>query len=131
MSSTTAYTTGYETAARQIGTPRNIEYRVFARVTGLLTHASGPDGSFPDLVAALHENQSLWTVIMLDVAGEANGLTDDLRASLFYLGEFTRKHTQEVLRREADAEPLIEINTMIMRGLRQHAPGKGSETWRA
>jgi len=45
-----------------------------------------------------------------------------LRAQLVYLGEFTRAHTQKVLRGEADPAPLIDINSAIIRGLRAPAP---------
>lgn len=131
MSATFASAQGYKTAAKQLGTPRSIEYQVFARVTGLLKEASGPDGSFVDLAHAIHENTRLWTVIMCDVASDDNGLTDMLRAQIFYLGEFSLKHAREVLARSADAEALIEINTIIMRGLRQQAPGKGLESCQA
>ncbi|QIE56981.1 flagellar biosynthesis regulator FlaF [Pikeienuella piscinae] len=103
--------------------PRQIEYQAFARITRALDAAAETDGptAFPRLAAALHDNLKLWTVIAADVALEGNGLPEMLRARLFYLAEFTRAHTRKVLAQEENAAPLIELNTAIMRGLRQQS----------
>ena len=111
--------------------PSQVEYQAFARITNALTRSAGrkatdadqgPASSgraFASLASALHENLRLWTIVQGDVSAEGNALPDQLRASLFYLGEFTRDHTRKVLKGEADPVPLIEINTAVMRGLRQ------------
>jgi len=65
----------------------------------------------------MHENRQMWLILATDVAHEDNGLTKELRAQIFYLAEFTELHTAKVLRGQASAEPLIEINTAILRGL--------------
>jgi flagellar protein FlaF len=54
-----------------------------------------------------------------DVADSLNSLAPQLRAQIFYLAEFTELHSKKVLRGEATAEVLIEINTSILRGLNQ------------
>lgn len=98
-----------------------IEYQAFAQITkNLKAAAPGLEDAeqFPRLAAAMHENLRLWTIIASDVAGEGNELPETLRAQLFYLAEFTRAHTQKVLKREAEVADLIEINTAVMRGLR-------------
>ncbi|MEM1383314.1 MAG: flagellar biosynthesis regulator FlaF [Pseudomonadota bacterium] len=110
--------TAYGSAEKALGTPRSIEYQVFAQVTGRMRRASNADGRFDELASALHENHKLWTTIMIDVANAENQLPDALRAQLFYLAEFTRAQTSKVLRREADIAALVEINTAVMRGLR-------------
>ncbi|MBY0421776.1 MAG: flagellar biosynthesis regulator FlaF [Parvularculaceae bacterium] len=113
----------YAQSQRSVGSPRAIEYQVFARVTRDLRHAED-SGSYPRLAEALHSNIELWTVIAADVAGEKNGLPRELRANLFNLCEFTRQHSKKVLRREADVSALIDINTAVMKGLRGPAkPG--------
>lgn len=101
-------------------TPRSLEYEAIARITGRMTVAgrSLDDGRFAKLAAALHENGKLWTIFATEVADKANPLPQDLKARLFFLGEFTRRHTERVLSGEASIEPLIEINTAVMRGLR-------------
>lgn len=117
MTAMSAPNSGYAQAAKALGTPRSIEYRVFSAITGRMSRALAPD-AFPALVSALHDNLSLWTAITADVADSRNGLPAPLRAQLVSLGAFTRAHTQKVLRGEAAPAPLIEINTAIMRGLR-------------
>ncbi len=108
--------TAYAPTAAPIRTPRSTEYELFARVTRRLQAAR--TGPFAALAGALHENRRLWTVLAGDVAGEGNALPETLRAQIFYLAEFTRQHSDRVLAREAGPEPLIEINTAIMKGLR-------------
>lgn len=98
--------------------PRQVEYQAFARITKALSGAAGAPEEFPRLAKALHDNLRLWTIVAADVAGDTNGLPDGLRAQLFYLAEFTRAHTGKVLKGEARAEALIEINTAVMKGLR-------------
>ena len=98
---------------------RNTEYRAFSQVTRQMAAAlPATPQSFPHLVEALHQNQRLWRILATDVAGQDNGLPQQLRAQIFYLYEFTARHTAKVLRNEAEAELLLELNATIMRGLR-------------
>lgn len=113
----------YAQSQRSVGSPRAIEYQVFARVTRELKLAED-SGSYPRLAEALHANVELWTVIGADVAGEKNGLPKELRVNLFNLCQFTCAHTRKVLSREAGVGPLVDINTAVMKGLRGPAkPG--------
>ena len=82
---------------------------------------------FSDLAAAVHDNLMLWNEIGALVASDDNAFPPELRAGLFYLYEFTRKHSGLILQREADAKPLIDINTMIMKGLRPTSASKEAE----
>jgi flagellar protein FlaF len=113
--------TAYSAAGAPVRTPRSIEYEAFARVTRRLKQASEGSGDFADLVRALHENRRLWIMLALHVADAANELPSGLRARLFYLAEFTSETTSKVLRKEADATILVEINAAVMRGLRTQA----------
>jgi len=101
-------------------TTRDTEYDAFARVTSRIKLAAtkGKSG-YNELVDALHENRRLWTVLAADVASKSNALSPDLRARIFYLSEFTQKHSSLILRKKASVRPLLEINIAIMRGLRQ------------
>lgn len=74
---------------------------------------------FADFAAALHENCRLWILLATSVADPDNELPQALRAQIFYLAEFTMQHSQKVLEGKATADVLIEINTSMMRGLRQ------------
>jgi len=100
-----------------IHTPRSIEAKLLSQVTAALQKATEDDASFNDLVAAIHRNRELWILLASDVADPDNGLPELLRAQIFYLSEFTEKHSQSVLRGDADTKPLIEINTAVLRGL--------------
>ncbi len=104
-----------------IRTARQAEYQVLSTVTARLG-AADAQSDFPRLVGALHDNGRLWTRFAADVAGAANGLPQELRARILYLAEFTRAHTSRVLKGEADAQALIDINTAVMRGLSGVAP---------
>tara|TARA_R110000787_G_scaffold18059_6_gene55728 strand:+ start:1932 stop:2288 length:357 start_codon:yes stop_codon:yes gene_type:complete len=98
--------------------PRSIEYDVIARVTFRLKSAIMKD-KLPQLLEALHENRKLWRTLAIDVADKDNALPKDLRARIFYLAEFTDHHTNAVIRKKVSAVPLLEINTAILRGLKQ------------
>ncbi len=98
---------------------RGIEYKAFARITAQLSQsARHRDTAFSGLAEALHKNQRLWMILARDVALDSNPLPPPLKASIFYLAEFTRQHTTKVIREGAEVAPLIDINTAIMRGLR-------------
>ena len=106
---------GYSTATRSTRTAEAAEYDAFARITSALQKAE----TTVERVTALQRNRDLWSLLATDVAGKDNKLPPALRAQIFYLAEFTSKHTSKVLRDEAETDILVEINTSIMRGLRQ------------
>lgn len=112
--------TTYAHHAQTLKTPRDIEYDLLARITGRiqaqLPHARGRASA--DLIAALHDNRRLWTAFAADLAGAGNAFPDELRARLFFLAEFTTRHTDQVLAGAATADVLADINTAVMRGLR-------------
>ena len=110
---------GYAAAAAPIRTERGTEYAVFAQVTSRLKSVDEKDKTqFPALATAVTDNQRLWAVLFEDLMGDGNGLPEALRVNLIGLAEFVRKHTLQVLSGKASIDPLIEINTSIMRGLR-------------
>lgn len=111
----------------QVGvrTDRSIEYDTFARITAALRKAAAAaKENFAAFARALDDNRRLWTIIAADVADGGNGLPKQLRAQIFYLAEFTLTQTSRILRGDASADVLIEINTMIMRGLRSQEVAK-------
>lgn len=109
----------YSSVSTPIRTHRGTEYEAVARITKRLRAAAEKgDSGFPALAAALHDNKKLWSIFATDVADPGNGLPAELKARIFYLAEFTFKHTSEILGRRANAAPLIDINTAILRGLR-------------
>lgn len=99
--------------------PRAVEYDLLARATTALAQAAARKSEgFPALIAALDDNQRLWSTLAADVAEPENGLPAKLRAQLFYLYEFTTRHSRAVRECKASVEVLIDINTAVMRGLR-------------
>ncbi len=108
----------YAPTAAPTRSNRSIEYDVIARITYRLKEAV-TQNDFPRLMDALHENRKLWRTLAIDVADEENGLPQELRARIFYLAEFTDHHTRKVIRDKESAVPLLEINTAILRGLKQ------------
>lgn len=115
----------YGHGAQATRTHRGMEYDAIARITHALKIATkqGKDG-FPDMAAAIHDNRRLWTILAADVADSGNQLPDALRARIVYLAEFTRLHSSKVLSGGASAAPLIEVNTAILKGLRERGPGQ-------
>lgn len=101
--------------------PRALEYDLLARATKALSQAMRKPDGYAALIAALDNNQRLWSVLAADVAAPENGLPQKLRAQLFYLYEFTAQHSRAVRDRKASADVLIDINTAVMRGLRGEA----------
>lgn len=103
-------------AAAPVRTARDAEYAIFAAVTRALRAADQTD--YPGLSRAVTDNQRLWGALAEDLMSEGNALPVPLRANLISLAEFVRKHTMAVLGGRADVAALVDINTMIMRGLR-------------
>nr|WP_284040789.1 flagellar biosynthesis regulator FlaF [Phaeovulum sp. NW3] len=112
--------TAYAAPGVPTRTPRGTEYEIFARITHRLQTARdlGPLG-FSALARAIYDNRRLWTALAADVADPENKLPAPLRARLFYLAEFTQSHSRQILSGKESVDILIEINTAIMRGLRQ------------
>lgn len=110
--------------ARSLKHPRDLEYELFARVTGRLGRARALTGptAMPERIAALDENRRLWTVLAVDLAQPGNGLPSALRAQLAYLADYTLQTGDRILAGapEGDAllASLVEINTIVMQGLR-------------
>jgi len=108
----------YAPSRPQVSTPVEVEAAIFGQITSRLRAAirdKGPSGR--NLAAAIDENRRLWTLLCVDLANDDNGLPRDLRAQLFGLGEFVQRHSSKVLRKEAVADVLVEINTAVLNGL--------------
>lgn len=111
-------TMAYKQNAREVRSDRANEYEALSQVTNRLKRAtSAANIAYSELVAAMHDNRRLWSVLALDVADEGNRLPQELKAKLVYLYEFISTHTARVLRQEAEVGPLIDINLAVMRGL--------------
>ncbi|MEM8569720.1 MAG: flagellar biosynthesis regulator FlaF [Pseudomonadota bacterium] len=110
---------GYAASSTPVRTDRGAEYAAFARVTSSLKAVDETDStSYPAMAEAVYDNQRLWSLLARDLREDGNSLPIDLRAQLLSLAEFVNKHSRAVVRGKDNLEPLIDINTSIMRGLR-------------
>jgi flagellar protein FlaF len=114
----------YTSLQRGTSTPRAVEYSAFARATSALTAAQqvSADESTAQRLEALHQNLMLWDTLFGAVADPGNQLPDKLRAQIAYLAKFTRHYTKEARRSKTDLQPLIDVNSAIMKGLRGVRP---------
>lgn len=117
MNASTLAKRAYAPTSAPIKSSRSVEYDVIARITHRLKSAIEQD-NFQALLHAMHENRKLWRTLAINVADPQNGLPDDLRGRLYYLAEFTNYHTTKVIEKTANAIPLLEVNTAILRGLK-------------
>ncbi|WP_299704918.1 flagellar biosynthesis regulator FlaF [uncultured Tateyamaria sp.] len=125
MNATLQAMRGYTEHAVSTKNGRRAEYEIIARVTqGLRDTAIKAKSDFPSYAHALHDNQRLWTALVVDVVDKENPLPEDLKARIIYLAEFTRHHTKKVLRKKASVLPLLEINMAVLRGLKVEGPSK-------
>lgn len=107
-----------KTSAMRTG--RSAEHQLFSEVTARLRRSADRlPSDFAQFAEAVHANRAVWTHLAAQVADDDNALSEDLRARIFYLAEFTAFHSRKVLKGEADVTPLIEINSAMMRGLSQ------------
>ncbi|MFC3167359.1 MULTISPECIES: flagellar biosynthesis regulator FlaF [Paracoccus] len=109
---------GHGYGSSVVRTPRDAEYDVFSRITRMLRQAA-EDKNGADVIAAVHKNNQLWTILAADLASAGNGLPDEVRGGLLSLASFSLRHGHRAMARKAAIEPLIDVNMAVMRGLRQ------------
>ena len=97
--------------------PRRIEYLVFLRITLDLETNRDAGWRSAALKDALWRNLELWNTLRADLLEDGNALPEVLRAGLVSLSFSVARQTTQVLRGEADAGTLIDINRSVMRGL--------------
>jgi len=113
----------YQQAATRAETPRETEYRLFAQVTlALMDAAKCEPTDIRGRIDALDWNRRMWSVLGSACADPENALPEQLRASIISLSIWVGKHTSQVIRRQDDIQALIEVNRMVMQGLR--GPGQ-------
>lgn len=112
----------YGTVIRNTENPRDIELRVFEKVTAALEAAGAPDAHFSRRIQAAHDNRTLWQTLACDLASDDNALPDDLRARLLSLAIWVTGEADRVMHHGASMQDMIDINHSIMQGLRS-VPG--------
>jgi flagellar protein FlaF len=119
----------YQQAAQRAEAPRDLEYRLLGQVTRALMDASELDpADFVGRIDALDWNRRVWSALANDCACAGNTLPQAVRAQIISLSIWVSRHTSQVMRREAQIEPLIEVNRAIMQGLAAAASAAGGQT---
>ncbi|WP_323008583.1 flagellar biosynthesis regulator FlaF [Paracoccus sp. (in: a-proteobacteria)] len=106
-----------EYGSQYIRTSRDNEYFVFSKITKELRAAIGDSGRFA-MIEAVNANSQLWTIIIADLTHSENNLPADVKAGLLSLAFFSLKLGRKILSDKVSADPLVEINISIMKGLR-------------
>ncbi|MEN9873125.1 MAG: hypothetical protein RL186_22 [Pseudomonadota bacterium] len=118
----------YQTAQRRAETPRELEYRLFGQVTRALIEAKElPKLEIGKRMDALDWNRRVWSFMANDCMAEGNALPEQLRASIVSLSLWVGRYTSDVMQRQADIEPLIDINRTIMQGLAAQIEMQGAK----
>lgn len=118
----------YKRTMRETESPRDIERRIFSRITAALaTYAETYDTAETEMArlqvmasslqAALAENIRLWSALKADLSHPDNALQPELRAGLLSLAFFVERQTRSVLRGQGKVAPLVSTNRMIIEGL--------------
>lgn len=101
-----------------IKSTKDTEIEIIFQATRRLKSAhQGRGSNYAGFAFAVHNNRKLWTILATDVADTQNALPADLRARIFYLGEFVQQYSRTVLTDGAPIEPLVDVNLAILRGL--------------
>jgi len=101
-----------------IKSAKDTEIEIILEATRRLKSAHQSRGSdYATFAEAVRSNRKLWTILSTDVAHSENALPADLRARIFYLGEFVQQYSRTVLKDDASVGPLMDVNLAILRGL--------------
>lgn len=110
---------GYRSALTRFETHREAEARLLSRLNRNLQQSmTNMPNNISAFMHALYENDRFWAHIAMDLSEDSNQLPEQLRASLISISGFVIRHSANVRKGAASAEPLIDINLAIIRGLR-------------
>lgn len=123
----------YKNTIRESASPRQIEARVFARITGAMgqhieawtaadTKAARTSVLANGLRSALADNRQLWVRLQHDLAHPGNQLPEALRANLISLSLWVDRTCGDVIGGKDGLQALIDINHNILGGLSGRRP---------
>ncbi|MGY3439979.1 flagellar biosynthesis regulator FlaF [Marinovum sp. KMM 9879] len=123
----------YKNTIRESASPRQIEARVFARITGAMGQHleawSAADSKTlrttvlaNGLRSALAENRQLWVRLQNDLANPGNQLPESLRANLISLSLWVDRTCGDVIGGKDGLQALIDVNNNILGGLSGRRP---------
>ena len=125
----------YKRTIRESESPRQIEARVFARITGDLNRYRADFDAArtaEDRIAvlagglrgALADNQKLWITLRDDLGDDRNALPGSLRAQLLSIALWVERQTARVMGGQPGLAALIDVNSHILAGLTRVQPGR-------
>ena len=108
----------YQAARARAETPRAAELRLLGEITGEMMEAEerGLKGAL--LMPPLHRNRQMWDAFSTDCGIAGNGLPHELRAQIISLALWVDRFASDVIAGRERIRELIEVNRMIMDGLR-------------
>jgi flagellar protein FlaF len=104
----------YQNPGLQAATPQESEAIAFAMCNAALGNIT--DGR--QRVQVLLRNHQLWSMIVKDVAKEANGLPAELKRRIGELGLWAMRYSVAAMARDLSLEPLMQVNQDMIDGLR-------------
>ncbi len=118
----------YKNIIRECESPRQMERRILARITGaLIQYAEEYDGAadaedrlgilYNGLGESLVENQLFWRILKNDVASKGNSLDTKLKGSLISIALWVERETNSVMGGTEGVQDLIAVNQNIIAGL--------------
>ncbi|MBB4840102.1 MULTISPECIES: flagellar biosynthesis regulator FlaF [Sphingomonas] len=108
----------YQAARARAETPRSAELRLLGEITGEMMDAEERGAKGALLMPSLHRNREMWHAFTTDCNDPNNGLPRDLRAQIVSLGLWVDRYTSDVIAGRERIRELIEVNRMIIEGLR-------------
>ena len=107
----------YQRVAQVTETPRQTEYRLLGDVCRELTEVAGEEPTSTRRREALHWNRRVWMTFAVESARADNPMEAALKARIVSLGMWVYRYTDDAMWKEADIQPLIDVNLAIIKGL--------------
>lgn len=118
----------YGEVTNRTASDKQIEYALFREITqALQSVAQTDDPPAAEWADAIDRNMQLWTILATDLLSPENQLNPELRKGLLVLSQSVRRLSQSVLSGDAELDELIDINEIIMKGLRGQVDQPGQE----
>ncbi|HTW26862.1 MAG TPA: flagellar biosynthesis regulator FlaF [Acetobacteraceae bacterium] len=107
----------YQVSGLEAVAPRETEIVAFTICNERLAGAADARAR----IEALHKTHQLWSLIVRDVAMEANGLPADLKTNLTDLGIWAMTYCIHAMAMDLPLAPLVQVNADMIEGLRAQA----------
>lgn len=107
----------YKETKQEIVAPRDMERRIFERVTDQLRLADKEESRTEFFHRAVLENRRLWAALASDVVDPSNQMPNELKAGLLSLAIWVERESSSIHSGEATVAGLIEVNQALIAGL--------------